>query len=220
MADYYARSSFASIFQPKFIHSEIADLLESKFQKKIVKADMEKSILPVLKKNDFDILLLDFIDERFNLLEFDNTICTLSNEAVTTGIKEKCPNHKIIKSRSELFFNMWEQGWKEFIKLMYEQNSLDKVFLNKVYWAEETVSGENFEPSYTKNSIEEMNKFLDRLYSIAEQAIPPENVMHFSKSLMVGADEHQWGRSPFHYVDDYYESALNFLDNWNRSDKK
>lgn len=181
---------------------------------------MEKSILPILKKSEFDILLLDFIDERFNLLELDNTICTLSNEAVTTGIKEKYPNHKIIKSRSELFLSMWEQGWKEFVELMYEQDSLDKVYLNKVYWAEETVTGDNFEPGYTKNSIYAMNMFLDRLYSIAEQSIPPENIMYFSKNLMVGADEHQWGRSPFHYVDEYYESALNFLDNWTRSENK
>jgi len=212
LADYYARSSFASIFQPKFIHPEIADQLESKFQTKIVKADMEKSILSALQKNDFDILLLDFIDERFNLFEYENTICTLSNEAVTAGIKEKYPKHKLIKSSSDQFFEMWEKGWKEFIELMQAKNSLEKVILNKVYWAEETLSGEIFEPTYPKHNIQKMNKMLDHLYCIAERSLPPENIMNFSKELMVGADEHQWGKSPFHYVDEYYESALNFLD--------
>jgi len=220
LADYYARSSFASILQVKFIHSEIADQLESKFQRKIVKTDMEKSVLSDLKKGDFDILLLDFIDERFNLLSLDNTVCTLSNEAVNTGLLEEYQDHKIIKSGSKEFFDMWEQGWRKFAELMKENEQFEKVVLNKVYWAEETVSGNNFEPTYSNDKIRKMNKFLDKLYNIAEQSIPPENIMKFSEKIMIGADKHQWGLSPFHYVTKYYESALNFLNNLESSIKK
>ena len=61
---------------------------------------------------------------------------------------------------------------------------------------------------------------LDHLYNSEERSLPPENIMNFPKELMVGADEHQWGKSPFHYVTEYYESALNFLDNWNGDTKK
>lgn len=220
IVNYFARSSFASIFQTPFSHPEVTESLESKFQEKIVKSDMKKSIFSDLKNNNFDILVLDFIDERFNLYSLDNTICTLSNEAVSTGLLEKYPDHKIIKSVSKEFFDMWEEGWGKFIELMKKNGQLDKVLLNKVYWAEETVSGHNFEPTYSKNKIREMNNFLNRLYTIAERSIPPENIMKFSEKIMIGADEHQWGLSPFHYVSNYYEKALVFLENWYTSEKK
>ena len=246
LTDYYARSSFASIAQLPFIDHAITQRIESAFQTKVVNADMKRMLWLELEKQDFDILLLDFIDVRFNLLKIDQTICTLSNEAMSTGFldeyrgkgiiqnntrwfskiwknslfKENKQN-RIIQSTSKEFSQMWEEGWEEFISFMKKNNSLDKVILNKVYFAEKTQAGHRYgPPTYSKTLIIKMNKFLDHLYSIAEQSIPPENVMHFSKSLMLGADEHQWGRSPFHYVDEYYESALNFLDNWNRSEKK
>jgi hypothetical protein len=177
---------------------------------------MGKSILSTLEKNDFDILLLDFVDERFNLFEFENTICALSNEAVATGIKEKYPNHKIIARDSQKFFKMWEEGWHNFIELMVAKDNMNKVILNKVYWAEETISGDTFKPVYPKNKIKEMNKFLNRLYKIAEQSILPKNIIHFSDKILLGADKHKWGRSPFHYIPEYYKSALNFLNNWKR----
>lgn len=239
LTNYYARSSFASIMQPVFIDHAIAQRIKSSFQSKVVNADMKKIFLQELKEQNFDILFLDFIDERFNLLKINQTICTLSIEAVNTGFLDeyrkkgiiqdnnswffklhldntfitKNPN-KIIKSGNKEFLKMWEHGWKEFIELMKEQNCLKKVILNKVYWAEETLSSQNFEPTYPIQHILKMNKMLDHLYSIAERSLPPENVMSFSKELMVGADEHQWGISPFHYVSEYYESALSALDNW------
>ncbi len=214
LINYFARSSFASIFQTPFSHPEIAESLESKFQERIVKADMKKSILSDLKKGNFDILLLDFIDERFNLFKLNDSICTLSNEAIKTGLLEEYPDPEIIKNSSQEFFDMWEQGWKQFIELMQDMGQLEKVILNKVYWAEETVSSDNFEPIYSKDKTQQMNIFLDKLYAIAEQSLPSENIMQFSKKVMIGADEHQWGLSPFHYISEYYEEALSLLTNW------
>lgn len=65
-----------------------------------------------------------------------------------------------------------------------------------------------------------MNKFLDMLYSIAEQRIPPKNVRNFSRNVMIGVDSHQWGLSPFHYVSNNYEKALVFLESLYVSEKK
>jgi glycosyltransferase involved in cell wall biosynthesis len=219
LVNYFARSSFASIFQTPFSYPEVAKRLESKFQEKIVEADMKKTILLDLIKGDFDILLLDFIDERFNLLLLNGTVCTLSNEAISTGLAREYPDHEIIKSGSEQFFEMWEEGWRKFIGLMRENGQLEKVVLNKVYYAEQTISGGNFEPTYPKTKIVQMNIFLDKLYAIAEKSLFLENIMSFSKNVIVGADEHQWGKSPFHYVEKYYQDALFLLQNKNTNSK-
>ncbi len=215
--NYFARSSFASIFQEPFIDSSIVEEIESKFQKNIVKADMEKSILLEFQKDNFDILLIDFIDERFSLLSIDNTLCTLSNEAISTGILKKYNNNRVINSDTEEFYKMWVDGWRKFIKIMKENGQLEKVVLNKVYWAETTISGVNFEPTYQKNKIDKMNDFLNKLYLIAEKDVLPQNVIKHSKKVMVGADKHQWGLSPFHYIENYYQDSLEFLGNLDNS---
>jgi len=36
------------------------------------------------------------------------------------------------------------------------------------------------------------------------------------RRVTLGADEHQWGRSPFNYIPDYYEKGLCFLNNSNK----
>jgi len=211
LTKYYARSSFASIFQAPFLNLSITDNLKSDFQKNIVKADMSKEILIEFDKGDFDILLLDFIDERFNLFSIDNTVFTLSNEAISTSIEQKYPNHTLIKSGNGEFMKLWQEGWDEFVSTMKKSGQLHKVILNKVYWSKETLSGEDYAATYTNEKIDYMNSYLDRLYVIAEKSILPENIMSFKKDLMLGADKHQWGKSPFHYIDDYYQYALKFL---------
>lgn len=213
LTKYYARSSFASIFQAPFLDLSITDNLKSNFQRNIVKGDMSKEILKELDKGDFDILLLDFIDERFNIFSLDNTILTLSNEAINTGVTQKYPNYTLIKSGSDEFMKLWQEGWNKFVATMKDSGQLHKVILNKVYWSQETLSNENYEPIYTNEKIDHMNNYLDRLYTIAEKSILAENIMSFEKDLMLGSDKHQWGKSPFHYVDKYYQAALNFLQN-------
>jgi hypothetical protein len=168
---------------------------------------MEKTILLNFKRGDFDILLIDFVDVRFNLLKVGDFVLTLSREAIETGVLQEYPDHEIITSGSKKFFEMWKQGWNLFIDLMKNEGQLKKIVLNKVYGDEETISGDKL-----KLHTQERNNVLGRLYDIAEHSLPPENIMNFSKNIMISADEHQWGCSPFHYIKDYYEAALAYLE--------
>jgi hypothetical protein len=80
---YMARSSLASQVGADHVDSDILDRLSSSFQKNIVRADMDKSLWALAEAGDFDILLFDFIDDRFDMLNLPyGAIHTLSDEYV------------------------------------------------------------------------------------------------------------------------------------------
>ena len=212
LVDYYARSSFASAFHPKIILDSYSNHLASAFQRRIVHADLVKDFSYALTNLSFDNLLIDLIDERFDLFVFHSgQICTLSNELIASGFEYKHDLGRKVKSGSEEFFLLWEQGWIRFVQILQELGKLDTIRINKVYWAEKTMEGMDFLPHYSAQQIKEANQFLDRLYTRISLDLPDSQFLHFEKSLMLGTTEHRWGLSPFHYIDDYYMQAAKYL---------
>lgn len=67
LVKYIARSSLAAQLSVPFKNEAILDRLPSKFQREMLQVDMEKTLFKQLQQSDFDVLLLDFIDERFSI---------------------------------------------------------------------------------------------------------------------------------------------------------
>jgi len=198
---YVARSSFGSSFSDQVCKDNYSYNLESKFQKNMVQIDLEK----ILKKkisNYKDIVIIDFIDERFDLFKFpDGAICTISPELIRSGFNKETEKGKVIKSGSEEHFKLWNKGWKEFIAAIPDKN---KIIINKVFYAARDEEGNNFNLNQIRNS----NDYLKKLYDVVQNDIPHENIISFSKEFLIGNSKHKWGRSPFHYIDTYYSELI------------
>lgn len=217
IVNYSARTSFASLFSKKFGHEEYGDRLPSRFQATMLKDDLAKSIRKKLCETEFDLLLVDFIDERFNLIENQEAVCSKSTEFVRSGILKDHQFELEIESGSERFMTLWIRGWEEFLRLMMATNNIEKVVLNKVYWAKTSIQGASFSPSYTDEQISKMNAFLDKLYTVAEKLLAKENVIQAYKPQQLVADaSHRWGSAPFHYDNSYYARTLALLTSWCR----
>jgi hypothetical protein len=209
---YSARHSFASMFSEPFEYAEYAKKLPSKFQTNMVTDDLMKNIVNNLSNEKYDILLIDFIDERLNIIIKNDKVATKSTEFINTGILEDIIIDNEILSMSKEFIDYWESGWIKFIQLMKDIDCVDKIVLNKVYWCQNTSSGENYLPEHSSNKIDEMNNFLRTLYKIAEKNIPSNHIIGTDHSLNKCADTHQWGKAPFHYTESYYKNALTSLE--------
>lgn len=209
---YYARSSFASLFAPVATADEYSHTLQSKFQANIVKADLQNTFSSSLKDIRFDILLIDFIDERFSIaLEDNGGIFTLSNELISAGFKDITENIKIIKSQTDDFYELWEKGWVKFINHIKSMDRLEDVFIHKTFWSPETLQGNDYSSMFHKEQIVAANNFLQRLYSRIALDLPAHQFIEPTPQLLCGADDHKWGISPFHYIDDYYKFMLEKL---------
>ena len=87
---YVARQSFISSLSPSpdvCIDPERINLTSS-FQRRVVGWDINKKAFEVLsdQKGPLDYLLVDFFEERFDLVEFGGSIATYSNEFARSGL--------------------------------------------------------------------------------------------------------------------------------------
>jgi hypothetical protein len=213
---YFAKSSLGGAYSDTKVENIDISSTESNFQKSIVVSDLNKEFPDFLANNEFDHVIYDAIDERFNLLIMqDGSLCAFSNELQQTKSYKQFVKREILLASDE-FFTCWEKGWNGFIEQLDAFDKRSSLLINKVFWAKRTMSGDNFLPSYTDNGIDKANAFLAKLYERMAQDIPKNQFIEFDDSLLIGSDNHKWGKSPFHYIDGYYKyfaEAINKLQN-------
>jgi hypothetical protein len=210
IAQYWARTSLASAFCTRCVEGVELERVTSAFQRRMVEGDVRKLLPEQLRSATADVFLVDFIDERFDLLEGpDAGLCTLSNELVSSGFQLE--GGKLIASGSDEFFARWERGWRALVAALRDRDELHKLRLHKTYWSAKKADGTGFLPSYPDQSVAAANAFLERLYARASQDVPSAQIIECASEWRVGALEHRWGPSPFHYVAGYYRDFMRRL---------
>lgn len=212
LESYYGRSSFASAFCSEKVKDIWSRNISSSFQARMVSADLNKKWPDVLRNTEFDVLLVDFIDERFHLGFFSNgAVCTLSNELRGSGFDRKVARARGIQTGSDEHYELWEKGWTSFIELISSLGKKQRVLLNVVKWAEAASDGNVPAWGFTSEQIFSANLYLEKLYSRAAADLEPSQVMRVDSQYFVSSLDHKWGAAPFHYIDAYYLNALDSI---------
>ena len=207
LVNYFARSSIASLYSPIVMKNNLIESIDSSFQKRIVSYDLKKTFVEEIGLIDFDVLVLDLIDERFDLFIFkDGSICTLSSELVGTGFLQ-CHDGEVVKSGSDRHFVLWQQGWSSFINHLSILGVLNRVRIQKTFWCHIDEVG----VYYDHDRINTANKYLEKLYLEMQEDLDSSQFIVPSKINILGAINHKWGRSPFHFINGYYEEVLELL---------
>ncbi|MCQ4286352.1 heparinase II/III family protein [Pseudomonas stutzeri] len=210
---YFARSSLGSAYAEGKVVDVDVSKITSAFQRGLVCADLNKEFRGFLDSSDFDCLIYDPIDERFDLLLLKGEkVCTLSNEFKQVYEDKGEVGGRRLKSGSEEFYACWENGWSALIAQLDSLGKRAALRINKVFWAERTEAGDDFRPGHDADGIKRANEFLEKIYSRMSRDLTPEQFFEFPQGLMVGACEHKWGKSPFHYVEAYYRKLANVLE--------
>ena len=197
IAAYFARSSFASLDSKPFVDERILANIESKFQKRVVKADMDKSVFHELKERAYDLLLIDLIDERFGLSLSKESVHTVSSEYKKALYK---PNdYKIIRSFTSEKRELWLKGLTK-IKSFLEANSLDtKLVINKVYWSLNSGNSQRVSCLYSEEFVCSVNHELEWMYQSISRLLPRSRFIEYRPNELEIDEEHKWGMQPFHY---------------------
>ncbi len=210
ISDYFARQSIASsVTEPCAVDSKnIA--LESNFQKRMVKRDFDKSFWKTLKEVAFDFLLIDLIDERFNLLQIGDSKITKSSEFAKSGLSKKMGPFEEI-SRSQYSDEQWAIDCKRFCELLLENVEINKIILVKAFWAQKYLNGEGsvvpFDDStnFKAETINNANQRLEYYYDYLVSNLPGVRIVEIKEPV---ADmQHIWGLSPFHYEEKRYRQC-------------
>lgn len=197
---YHARSSLATLGSPSCndVKSYI-DAIDSKFQQRMVSADLSRSLCKVITQKEFDVFLIDLIDERFHLAVLDGQLlATCSNEF----LKSKAIIKSKINTFSEPYFAKWKNGVSGLFNTL-TKDQISKIIVQKAYWTNILDTGVKVE-SIADEVISQHNAKLDRMYDYLSNFLDESQFVEFPKELLVINSNHKWGISAFHYVDDYY----------------
>lgn len=208
----HVRSSCASAMsKPVPLSGVNLDAVSSTFKQQTIINDFQKKLLVDLETTEFDVLLIDFIDERFALKIYEEgRIVTASAELQETG--SVTLDNSLVYVGDEKRFSLWHEAWDKFMDFCDRHGIRDKIVLNCVYWADHMENGEPVS-HVTQNYIARNNAFLDRIYEVVKEDIPESRCICYSDGLIVANSKHRWGISPFHYIDDVYEYSILKLKN-------
>ncbi|MFC6052336.1 hypothetical protein A6M14_08275 [Acinetobacter sp. Ac_877] len=198
VTNYFARTSLARLNFPVLDISTDQIKLESKFQKNVLKHAISGDLLTILKQSEFDYIVLDVVDDRFGLIKLDDNdiFVTFSDELKRAKFIKSEIKSKILPNTEE-YLTAWECGLKKVIELV----GSDRLIMNNVQWASFTNEGN---PLSTPERIAFCTEVVNGLYKVASKYIPAQNFINYDAKLFVGKQNHKWGKSPFHYVDQVY----------------
>ncbi len=205
VVDYAARSSLASAFAPApnldLLPNMDLDAITSAFQRRMVDRDLLKQLSTHLSASDFDVLLIDLIDERLRVIRVGETYVTWSPELQGSGVK--VDRSTMVEQGSAEYFAEFTRGWETLIKLVDPK----KIVVNRVFWAKTDQAGSAVgDPTQT----DVHNARLEQLYAIIAKT-RGVRFLDYPRTVFVTDRAHKWGPSPYHYVDAVYHETLRGL---------
>lgn len=214
---YVSRTSFPSLLSPPvqgFVprSGPPRDLTAHEYG--AVVAELRKSALARLVAYRPTHLIIDLIDERFDLLAVGESLVNLSGELVRSGHLDE-PLLKAGRRVSRLSAEcgrLWTDAAGEFAALIRATCLGEaRLILHAARWAsharsprgEETAIRNVEVVSGQAAAIDDYNALLERQERALEAVLPPFTRVEARDHQLADAD-HRWGLSPFHYVPEYY----------------
>lgn len=214
--DYFARSSIISVMAPPNSNISLNDIgLDSKFQATMLFRDLSKAWHERIATYKTDFLIIDLIDERLDILRYDNSVCTISTEFNNAAISNKPTG--IIQKRLDLSLHEWKVAAKAFTKEILSVYEQGNIIIHEAYWCSVYIDTRlapgyiHAFPSAQNDLIRKHNKLLRKYYRYLRKLLPRAHTIKVNGCLADAA--HKWGLSPFHYETKYYKIfASNLLD--------
>jgi hypothetical protein len=197
---YYARSSMVSLFSSPCVDTSVLDRIESSFQRKMVQADMDKSFQKAIKRPDVDLLLIDFIEERFALQKVNGGYRTISAEYKKASAPISMPS---VRPFTEERLALWKLSFNHLIDLV----GATPFKINKVFWSRRVGNGMVMD-HVTEEQVECANHHLAAMYKHVADRCGEQCFIDYDPSMFFCEANHKWGLSPFHYNRSLYEHTI------------
>jgi hypothetical protein len=208
-APYFARSSLISIYSPSLEIKKEGIILKSQFQQKTVFNDLNKVFRQHINNSTSHFLIIDFIDERFDILKYKDSYLTNSDEYKNSNLPTILNTTTLEKNQE--YFKLWELAALRFVQdLKIRQPK--SVILHKAFWCKKYIDKDgNIQSFPNQERIDLNNKRLERMYAFVERNLPGILKSIHLRGEYLSDINHRWGLSPFHYESKYYEDFIKEL---------
>ncbi|MDQ0803475.1 DUF6270 domain-containing protein [Priestia megaterium] len=208
---YFARSSLISLYSPKVDIKREDIQLASDFQKEMVYYDLTKYFPRYIKETEADYLLIDFIDERMEVLERNGSYITRSNEFVHSNVNEQIQYEASVLNKEEIN-ELWKKSALQLIEDLKGRFNPKQIILHKALWRYSYIDKNGEEQTFKEHYwIKRNNDKIDGYYEFFQENFPGIHVIDLNNQYH--ADEfNKWGLSPFHYEEKYYKAFIEQLN--------
>jgi len=213
---YFARTSLAGLTSP-VVPLKQADLqaIPSAFQRASIIADAYRQSLPWVIENRPSAIILDMIDERFDLVDTGRGLLNNSFELHASGVvKTMFPDARLIEKHSNEGIALWTSGLRHLLSQVRCHAPNTTVILHRA-WFQDRIENTDGDPVAwdpavrlpgRTGTIKDFNAMLSHMYKIAEDE-GVTVIVEAEEQNQVAAAEHRWGTNPIHYVDAYYKDC-------------
>lgn len=198
---YTARQSAISAGRPANGVAESIPRLSSKFQDRVVRADIKGNLLDIVRSRgkETDVVLMDLVDERFGVIEIGGGYVTRLHEFWSNGGKEVSRGAPHLTFGSDEHFSLWRVSAGTAIST-FKQVGVSHIILLHTQWTDLLDTGDPLEAPSWMPDPEDMNSKLIRY--VRHYASLGVQVVTLPLSLTRSTLNHRWGASPFHYTDE------------------
>jgi hypothetical protein len=211
LVHYASRSSVISVVAEPVTLGEGEVALDSPYQKRAVLADFNKTFFTDLCDLAPDWVIVDLVDERFNVLRTGDSFVTESSAFSSAGLGDTArfgfsPVARLTDEAEELF----AAAATSFVQRLTEIVPAERVMLHRGLWLTRFRSAgvvDEF-PEPRLSFARRHNEALDREYDmLADRLGPTSMVIGPDPERHVADESHKWGLDPFHYEDAYNDAA-------------
>jgi hypothetical protein len=184
------------------------------FGERMVREDLQTSIVALLAQEQPHVLVLDLIDERFDVVEVGGGRWTVSDYMGRMGLEEALRERATWLSRfsEDARQEEFAQAVRQVAPLL-ERLPETRIVLHQAWYTAR--SADPAVPFYASapHHVEWCNRRLAGHYAVLQEAFGPRlHVVEAPRDLLVGDPGHRWGLAHYHYVPSYYADVLAQLE--------
>lgn len=209
LAFYTARCSFASLAGKPYVQHQVLKKVSSEFQKNQISADMHKTFFRTVSASNLDMLLMDFISQRYPVMsDRDGGLLTMSNDYMRSAPRPL--EGRIIRHTTDMYSKLWLRGFEKFSSAMERLGKFDKIFLSELFWTKNSGCNVPFSPDILA-AVDKENEYLASLYEKFASIFGKDKLIVYPAELLVADPLHRWGHTPYHYAQPLYHFTLAHL---------
>lgn len=188
-------SSLISLMNP--VEVPFLCLHKNKYREIMVRRDIKSEFWKIIKEIKPEYIFIDFVEERFDVLEYAGGYITKSDAYDT--LEQPFSDNHIIERNSEACFILWKSCFQRFIEKVQIENSKCKIMVIENYLSEEV--GDIFQKTYFGNleEIRKKNQILKRYYNFISEKYPYIPIVETMDCAYYYTDrKYEYGAIPSH----------------------
>lgn len=173
------------------------------YRRKMIDKDVFSKLWDCFDEKCPDYLLLDFVEERNDVIRMNSGYITKSIALSQAGVQ--LSDNDLVKFGTEEWWNLWCLSFTDFVGTIQKYLPLNKVVLVKHYLVERYGTVQYSHEYVEIDEIHKINSILSKCYNYAESLMLEAMVIDYSKDDRYITDEkYEYGVEPY-----YINSLIN-----------